>query len=171
MLFERPRPLARPDRVDRADDGVADLAGGGRCTVVKVPVEDQATTDPAAQVQVEQVLYLAPDPERRFGERDQVRVVVHQRHGAENALDPLLERELLPAGHARRNDRHAAPCVHRPAKADADADQALGCDAVLRQQIARQLDRVCHDRLGIVGGHLPMNTGIGVVVQIDQRGA
>src|SRR3712207_714265 len=120
MLLERMRRPLRMRWVDRANHSVADLTGGGSRTMIQVSIQHQPAANPAAEVQVEQALNVTPNAEGCLGQRDQVGVVVEQGHGAERLLDPLLERELLPAGHAVRKVNDSLAGVDRPSKTYAD---------------------------------------------------
>src|SRR6476619_4036043 len=113
-------------RVDWPNDCVPDFAGGGGSAVIQSPIEHEPATNTTTQVQIEQMLDVAPDPKGRLGERNQVSIVVEQRDGSKGLFDSIFERELLPARHSVREMDDAAPRVNWPSKPHTNAHEPIG---------------------------------------------
>jgi hypothetical protein len=117
---------------------VADVARGSTGSTVDVPVRDDPAADARADLDQEQVLRLAP-VHPVLAPRHDVDVVVDQHGRRKAAVEPLRDREVVPARHDRRVDRVAALELDGPRHPDPDPAYVAVRPADLAQQLGEPL--------------------------------
>ncbi len=112
--------------------------GGPSGPAVDVPVGHDAAADSRADLDQEQVLGLAPMHPMLAAGHD-VDVVVDEHRRGVAALEPLRDREVVPARHDRRVDGPPAGELDRAGDADADPADLVSRPADLVEQFGEAL--------------------------------
>src|SRR6201999_3598344 len=129
---------AADDVLVPAEADVADVTGRALRAAVVAVARDDPTADAGADLDVEQVLAVAP-VRVVLAEGHDVDVVVDQHGDVVVLREPAGDREAVPARHHRRSHRFAARERDGRGDADADAAHVLARAADLVEQLVEAL--------------------------------
>src|SRR5690606_15849738 len=132
------RVAARADRAVVVDAYVPDVAGAAGHAAVDGAVHDDAAADAGADLDEEEVAHRAGQPGVQLAQRHQVHVVVDEDGAPQLLPDRVADGEPVPAGHDRRDDRHAVAEADRPGDPDPGAVHLR--DQPLVAQLAEQVE-------------------------------
>src|SRR5439155_8751267 len=98
-------------------DGVADLAGAARASHVELTSDDDPAANPGAHEDPGHFVHAPARAEDVFAHNSHIDVVIHHDRDADQRLELVAERHILPAQIGRL--RHNATPVNGPRSADA----------------------------------------------------